>query len=122
MENDIKKSQIYRKMRAFLGSKYQKSDEIILCLFCENFEHYSRMQAQIEKDGLMVEITNKGGGRYMTKHPLTIELTKTAKLLSDLLKLLGLTPSQRKGAASPQLSAADQRAEEKLLKLLNGGK
>ena len=47
---------------------------------------------------MMIEHTNKFGAKNLVKNPLAIEATKTAQVLNQLLKSLGLTAAQRKKA------------------------
>ncbi|PAD70878.1 terminase [Bacillus sp. 7586-K] len=84
------------KIREYLGEDYKESDEELIKLYLETHQFYRRLQKEIKKNDLMYEYTNKAGATNLVKNPLSIELTKTVQTLNNLLKSLGLTPSQRK--------------------------
>ena len=84
------------KLREYLGEDYKESDEELIKLYLETHQFYRRLKNEIKKNDLMFEHTNKAGATNLVKNPLSIELTKTVQTLNNLLKSLGLTPSQRK--------------------------
>ncbi|CAM4391863.1 terminase [Bacillus manliponensis] len=83
-------------LREYLGEDYEESDEELIKLYVETHQFYRRLQKEVKSSKLMYEYTNKAGATNMVKNPLSIELTKTVQTLNNLLKSLGLTPSQRK--------------------------
>lgn len=85
-----------KKMIEFLGEKYQPSDDQLIDLYVENYAIYKRMKADLKKQPLLVEHTNKAGATNATKNPLLIEIPKYVTMLNHLLKSLGLTPAQRR--------------------------
>lgn len=92
------------RLRNYLGSNYQESDEELIMLYCETHALYKKMLKEIRKTGLITEHTNKFGAKNMVKNPLAIEATKTAQVLNTMLKSLGLTASQRKKAVSDDVN------------------
>jgi len=86
------------RIRSYLGDRYQSSDDELIHLYCETHALYKKMLKEIRKTGLMTEHTNKFGAKNLVKNPLAIEATKTAQVLNQLLKSLGLTAAQRKKA------------------------
>lgn len=84
------------KIREYLGENYRSSDEEVIQLYIETHKYYRRLKKEVEKKPLMLEHTNKAGATNTIKNPLAIEVTKTVQTLNNLLKSLGLTPSQRK--------------------------
>jgi P27 family predicted phage terminase small subunit len=87
-----------KKIKSYLGDRYQPSDDELINLYCETHALYKKMLKEIRKTGLMTEYTNKAGATNLVKNPLAIEATKTAQVLNALLKSLGLTAAQRKEA------------------------
>lgn len=85
-----------KSVREYLGDNYQESDEELIKLYIETHEFYRRLKDEIKDNPLMYEYTNKAGATNLVKNPLAIELTKTVQTLNNLLKSLGLTPTQRK--------------------------
>lgn len=83
-------------IKGYLGEKYRPEDDELITLYCETRAMYVDMLTELRKDGLMVDYTNAKGATNKIKHPLAIEVTKTAQVLNTLLKSLGLTASQRK--------------------------
>jgi P27 family predicted phage terminase small subunit len=63
---------------------------------------YNEMLKDLKKTGYLVEYTNKAGATNLIKNPLAIEVTKTAQVLNQLLKSLGLTAAQRKTVAGAE--------------------
>jgi len=88
------------KLKTYLGDRYEPSDDELIALYCETHEFYKKMQRELEENDLLVKHTNKYGAENLVKNPLAIELTKTVKVLNDLLKSLGLTAAQRKRVAN----------------------
>jgi P27 family predicted phage terminase small subunit len=86
-------------LREYLGDSYKESDEELIQLYIETHRFYRKLKKEIGKADLMYEYTNKGGATNLIKNPLAVELTKTVQTLNNLLKSLGLTPSQRKNIA-----------------------
>ena len=91
---------LYEKIKGYLGKKYRKSDDELINLYCQTYNFYQRMLNELEKTDLLVPYTNKAGAENLIKNPLTIEITKTAQTLNNLLKSLGLTAAQRKEAVT----------------------
>lgn len=85
-----------KRLRDYLGDEYKESDEELIQLYLETHQFYRRLKTEIKKHDLMYEYTNKAGATNLVKNPLSIELTKTVQTLNNLLKSMGLTPSQRK--------------------------
>ncbi|MGN8647896.1 phage terminase small subunit P27 family [Gracilibacillus sp. HCP3S3_G5_1] len=83
-------------LREYLGDNYQESDEELIKLYVETHQFYRKMKSELKKSDLLMEHTNKAGATNLVKNPLAIELTKTVQTLNNLLKSLGLTPTQRK--------------------------
>lgn len=92
------KSELHKRIIEYLGDKYQESDDELIDLYCKTRKLYDEMLAELRKDGFMVKHTNKAGATNRVKNPLAIEVTKTAQVLNQLLKSLGLTAAQRKKA------------------------
>jgi len=86
------------RIKSYLGDRYQPSDDELINLYCETHALYKKMLKELRKTGLMTEHTNKFGATNLVKNPLAIEATKTAQVLNQLLKSLGLTAAQRKKA------------------------
>jgi len=78
------------------SGSYAVSDNETIDLYVETYEFYQRMRCDLMSNDLLVEFTNKAGATNLVKNPLAIEITKTVQVLSNLLKSMGLTPSQRK--------------------------
>jgi len=73
---------------------YNVSADETIDLYVETYEHYQRMRSELQNGNLIVEHINKFGALNKVKNPLLLELTKTAQLLSNLLKSMNLTPAQ----------------------------
>ena len=73
---------------------YSESCDELIDLYVEVYDHYQSMREELKKSGLLTEHTNKFGATNITKNPLAIELTKSAQLMSNLLKSMNLTPQQ----------------------------
>lgn len=78
------------------GHVLQASDLELINLYAETYQFYFQLRHELIGKKLLMSYTNKGGATNLVKNPLTIELTKTAQVLSNLLRSLGLTPAQRK--------------------------
>lgn len=87
---------LHKKIKGYLGDNYIKSDDELIRLYCDSYEFFCRLKQELERTGLLMEYTNKAGATNVVKNPLAIELTKTAQVLNQLLKSLGLTAAQRK--------------------------
>ena len=94
----VKKTKLHGKIIGYLGDKYQESDDELIDLYCKTRKLYEEMLKELRKSGFLVEHTNKAGATNHVKNPLAIEVTKTAQVLNQLLKSLGLTTAQRKQA------------------------
>ena len=92
----MKDNTVYKRIRGYLGDNYQNSDDELINLYCSTLEYFETVREAIKKDGIMQVYTNTAGASNMQKHPLTNEISKSGQLLSNLLKGLGLTASQRK--------------------------
>jgi len=90
------KTKAYKRIKDYLGDRYEESDEELINLYCETHDFYCRLRDEVKKGDLLMEYTNKAGATNVVKNPLSIELTKTVQTLNNLLKSLGLTPAQRK--------------------------
>lgn len=82
-------------MVEYLGENFTESDEQLIDLYVDAHRYYRRLKREVGKEPLMMTHTNKAGATNHIKNPLTIELTKQYQTLNNLLKSLGLTPSQR---------------------------
>ena len=78
------------------GNVLQASDLELINLYAETYQFYCQLRGELSKGKLLMSHTNKAGATNLVKNPLAIELTKTAQVLSNLLRSLGLTPAQRK--------------------------
>jgi P27 family predicted phage terminase small subunit len=94
----VKKTKLHEKIKSYLGDKYQESDDELIDLYVKTRKLYEEMLEELRKNGFLVEHTNKAGATNQVKNPLVIEVTKTAQVLNQLLKSLGLTAAQRKQA------------------------
>lgn len=90
------KPKLYYTIKSYLGSRYNPSDDELIDLYCSTRKMYNDMLKDLKKTGYLVEHTNKAGATNLVKNPLAIEVTKTAQVLNQLLKSLGLTAAQRK--------------------------
>lgn len=88
----------FKKIKGYLGDKYEPSDDELIKIYCETYALYSRMRDELMESDLMMEHTNKAGATNYVKNPLAIEITKIVQVLNNLLKSLGLTAAQRKEA------------------------
>jgi P27 family predicted phage terminase small subunit len=93
-----KKPDLFLKIKSYLGDNYRESDDQLIDLYCKQRKLYEDMLSELRKEGFTVEYTNKAGATNVVKNPLAIEVTKSAQVLTTILKSLGLTPSQRKEA------------------------
>jgi P27 family predicted phage terminase small subunit len=78
------------------GHVLQASDLELINLYAETYQFYCQLRGELSGKKLLMSYTNKAGATNLVKNPLAIELTKTAQVLSNLLRSLGLTPAQRK--------------------------
>lgn len=78
------------------GNVLQASDLELINLYAETYQFYCQLRGELSGGKLLMSYTNKAGATNLVKNPLAIELTKTAQVLSNLLRSLGLTPAQRK--------------------------
>lgn len=90
------KPKLYYTIKTYLGERYEPSDDELIDLYCTTRKMYNDMLKALRKTGYLVEHTNKAGATNIVKNPLAIEVTKTAQVLNQLLKSLGLTAAQRK--------------------------
>lgn len=102
-----KKSALFLKIKSYLGDNYQESDDQLIDLYCKQRRLYEDMLTELRKEGFTVEYTNKAGATNLVKNPLAIEVTKTAQVLNQLLKSLGLTAAQRKKAGGANVEEED---------------
>lgn len=105
-----KKSALFLKIKSYLGDNYQESDDQLIDLYCKERRLYEDMLTELRKEGFTVEYTNKAGATNLVKNPLAIEVTKTAQVLNQLLKSLGLTAAQRKKAGGARGEEEDEFA------------
>ncbi len=80
---------LFNKMKSYLGDQYRPSDDEIINLYCETHAFYKRLQKEVAKESLTLRRERDGVVSYI-KNPLAVELTKTVRILNDLLKSLGL--------------------------------
>ncbi|MBC8531745.1 P27 family phage terminase small subunit [Gehongia tenuis] len=93
------------------AGNYQDSDMELVDLYAETYDFYQRLRAEVSKNGMLYDYTNKAGATNKTKNPLIIEMAKAVQTLNGLLKSMGLTPAQRKafGAdAAPSENGGDE--------------
>ncbi len=93
-----RKPALFYKIKSYLGDAYKPCDDQLIDLYCKQRKLYEDMLKQLRKEGFTIEYTNKAGATNLVKNPLAIEVTKTAQVLNQLLKSLGLTAAQRKKA------------------------
>ena len=71
------------------GGVLQASDLELINLYAETYQFYCQLRGELSKGKLLMSHTNKAGATNLVKNPLAIELTKTAQVLSNLLRSLG---------------------------------
>lgn len=79
-----------------LNSGYKKADEELVDLYVETYDYYQKMREELKENDMLIEYTNKAGATNLTKNPLIAEINKCVQIMSNLLKMMGLTPGQRK--------------------------
>ncbi|EOA3902526.1 phage terminase small subunit P27 family [Bacillus cytotoxicus] len=72
------------------------NDPIAIEMIAYSYQMYKEMAAQIKKDGLTMDYTNKAGATNRTKHTLIPELPKYMQQTRQYLGELGLTGASRK--------------------------
>ena len=74
---------------------YRPEFEEVISRLAEKYVRANKAKEDWRKDGspFYISQTNKGGGKYYTKHPLLKEIDETEKDILLLEKELGLTPA-----------------------------
>jgi len=90
-----KNDPVKKKLLTYLSDNYLDSDEEIIDLYVETYRRYDAMCKELADGKMIMDYTNKAGATNPVKNPLIIEITKHTQQLANLLKSMGLTPSQR---------------------------
>jgi len=89
-------------------------DVTMLSVFANTLAAYHRLNAILERDGSVIDYTNKGGATNPVSHPAFIQ----QKQLSDQLRMLasefGLTTASRARLAIPQVERKEPDAFEQM--------
>ncbi|MGH0939919.1 phage terminase small subunit P27 family [Bacillus mycoides] len=72
------------------------NDPIAVEMIAYSYQMYKDMAAQIKKDGLTMEYTNKANATNLAKHTLIPEIPKYMQQIRQYLGELGLTGASRK--------------------------
>jgi P27 family predicted phage terminase small subunit len=89
------------------AGNYKDSDMELVDLYAETYDFYQKLRAEVAKNGMLYNYTNKAGATNKTKNPLIIEMAKAVQTLNGLLKSMGLTPAQRKAFGTDESTSED---------------
>ena len=96
-------------------------DSTTLARYCQLWEMYQDLIADIGEEGFVVESVNKKGDEYIAQNPKVNAFIKIAGLLARLEDCFGLTPSARAGlkvnGKVPEESEFEKLIREKGIKL-----
>jgi P27 family predicted phage terminase small subunit len=96
-------------------------DSTTLARYCQLWEIYQDLIADIGKEGFVVESINKKGDEYVAQNPKVNAFIKIAGLLARLEDCFGLSPAARAGlkvnGTTPEKSALDKLLEKRGMKI-----
>ena len=89
-----------------------------LAIYCDSYAKYIKASQEIEKNGLVVEHTNKMGATNLVTNPYVQIATKYAELVKKFCSEFGLTPSSRAKIAIPKIENDSNDKENRIRGLI----
>ena len=90
-------------------------DISLLAVYCDAYSRYLQATEALEREGMFVEYTNKGGATNVVEHPSVKAQIKYSELMRKIATEFGLTPASRAKIAIRQ---PDNEPKNKFMKYI----
>lgn len=91
-----------------------EADVVQLATYCDAYSDYVKCTLEIQKEGLMVEYTNKAAETNKVPHPLLTKKKQLFEQMKAIANEFGLTPSARAKIAIPKKEEKEPNEFEKM--------
>jgi P27 family predicted phage terminase small subunit len=91
-----------------------EADIHLLATYCDAYSDYVKCTELIQKEGLMVEYTNKAAETNKVPHPLMTKKKQLFEQMKAVASEFGLSPSARAKLAMPKKEEKEPTPEEKM--------